>query len=329
MYCERCGKKVGMAGIVLGKCPGCRREFNLKPRVLDIALMLAAFALVPAVAVGLFAAGLHMPTADLGIAVLAAVAFRLLVTYGLVCARALKSDGFTERPSKRAREVGRLISRDEERFAQTEQALQLIPDFKPAQAAGAARPAATKPHKPAAIAPARLHYAQVSADDADGLELLARLVGANLQDAWGVDLAGADLLAWAERHVSPRALAAQMAHGGAEYWLASAGEDDADAPFGLVGLCPHGPEAPKTLDVVALWLDPAHRGQGLSHDLVNFARGQAEGRGLTHLALRVAKSNPLASISAEHLGFKRKGEDERQLTPDVYVKELFYRLDLR
>ena len=87
MYCERCGKKVGLAGVTLGKCPTCGREFDLKPRWMDVVLMLLAFALVPTIAIALFAVGLRVPTAALGIAIVAAIAFRVFVTYGLVCTR--------------------------------------------------------------------------------------------------------------------------------------------------------------------------------------------------------------------------------------------------
>lgn len=330
MYCERCGKKVGLAGVTLGKCPTCGREFDLKPRWMDVVLMLLAFALVPTIAIALFAVGLRVPTAALGIAIVAAIAFRVFVTYGLVCTRVLKSDGFTEQPTAHAREVAKLISKDEERYAQAEQALQMIPDFTPAQSASPA--STTAKRKAPSFAAPKLRYVEVDPADEGQLALLEKLYRCNLQDTWGIDLADGSLAAWASEHATAPALAAQIAHEGTGYWLVYQRDGDGVAhpdPVGLLGLQPHGPEAPHTLDVVALYLDPAHRGKGLSRDLVAFSARAAEELGLTHLALRVAKANPLASVSAEHLGFVRKGQTERRLAPDRYVAEYFYRLDLR
>jgi GNAT superfamily N-acetyltransferase len=340
MYCERCGHKVGVAGTTLGKCPKCGREFDLRPRWLDVLLMLLAFALVPTVALGLFAAGLRVATAALGIAVFAAVAFRVLVTHALVSAHVLRSAGFTREPTAHAREVAKLISKDEERLAQTEQALQMIPDFKPMQPVAQRGNASAPARRVRSFAEPKLRYVEVDPADATQVGLLQGLYRRNLQDAWGIDLAEADLAAWADAHATAASLAAQISREGTGYWLVYRRGGDAQAmngtpaeaapaPLGLLGLQPHGPEAPHTLDVIALYLDPAQRGKGLSRDLVAFAAKAADQLDMTHLALRVAKANPLASVSAEHLGFVRKGQTERRLAPDRYVAEYFYRLDLR
>ena len=80
--------------------------------------------------------------------------------------------------------------------------------------------------------------------------------------------------------------------------------ETATGPAGLAG---GYPDRPGLLHVVAMWVDPAARGQGIAHLLLDAIDGWARERGL-RLHLDVATGNAVARRSYERYGFVATGE---------------------
>ena len=81
----------------------------------------------------------------------------------------------------------------------------------------------------------------------------------------------------------------------------------AETAAGPAGLAGGYPDLPGLLHVVAMWVDPAARGQGIAHLLLDAIDGWARERGL-RLHLDVATGNAVARRSYERYGFVATGE---------------------
>ena len=81
----------------------------------------------------------------------------------------------------------------------------------------------------------------------------------------------------------------------------------AETAAGPAGLAGGYPDRPGLLHVVAMWVDPAARGRGIAHLLLDAIDGWARERGL-RLHLDVATGNAVARRSYERYGFVATGE---------------------
>jgi ribosomal protein S18 acetylase RimI-like enzyme len=95
-------------------------------------------------------------------------------------------------------------------------------------------------------------------------------------------------------------------------WREHLGEPDevsvvAETANGPVGLAAAYPDRPGLLHVVAMWVDPAARGQGTAHLLLDAIDTWGRDRGLG-LHLDVATGNEVARRSYERYGFVGTGE---------------------
>jgi len=85
---------------------------------------------------------------------------------------------------------------------------------------------------------------------------------------------------------------------------------------GMVATFPEtGPQAPAmqhatpgTWHLVAMWVSPEHRGQGMADQLVAAVCDLARARGAGQVALWVADANPRARAVYQRLGFRLSGE---------------------
>jgi GNAT superfamily N-acetyltransferase len=85
---------------------------------------------------------------------------------------------------------------------------------------------------------------------------------------------------------------------------------------GIVAAFPEsGPQAPAmehatpgTWHLVAMWVSPEHRGQGIAGQLVAAVCDLARARGADRVALWVADANPRARAAYRRLGFRLSGE---------------------
>jgi GNAT superfamily N-acetyltransferase len=85
---------------------------------------------------------------------------------------------------------------------------------------------------------------------------------------------------------------------------------------GIVAAFPEtGPQAPAmehatpgTWHLVAMWVSPEHRGQGIAEQLVAAVCDLARSRGAGRVALWVADANPRARAVYRRLGFQLSGE---------------------
>jgi ribosomal protein S18 acetylase RimI-like enzyme len=85
---------------------------------------------------------------------------------------------------------------------------------------------------------------------------------------------------------------------------------------GIVAAFPEtGPQAPAmehatpgTWHLVAMWVSPEHRGQGIAEQLVAAVCDLARSRGAGRVALWVADANPRARAVYRRLGFRLSGE---------------------
>lgn len=66
-------------------------------------------------------------------------------------------------------------------------------------------------------------------------------------------------------------------------------------------------DLPGWLHVVAMWVEPAHRGRGVGHAILHEIQRWADARGL-RLHLDVSTTNPGARRAYEHYGFTATGE---------------------
>jgi ribosomal protein S18 acetylase RimI-like enzyme len=78
---------------------------------------------------------------------------------------------------------------------------------------------------------------------------------------------------------------------------------------GLVATFPEAePAAPGTWHLVAMWVSPDRRGQGIADRLVAAVCDLAQARGGEQVALWVADANPRAQAAYRRLGFRPSGE---------------------
>lgn len=80
---------------------------------------------------------------------------------------------------------------------------------------------------------------------------------------------------------------------------------DGERPVGVVG--GFSPTA-GTIALVAMWIDPEHRGSGLGKLLVRALLDAAQGDGATQVELRVTEGNIAAKKLYERCGFSYTGE---------------------
>jgi ribosomal protein S18 acetylase RimI-like enzyme len=99
----------------------------------------------------------------------------------------------------------------------------------------------------------------------------------------------------------------------------AAGARAAGVPAGLAGVVAAFPETgpqapvtehatPGTWHLVAMWVSPAHRGQGIAEQLVAAVCDLARTQGADRVALWVADANPRARAVYRRLGFRLSGE---------------------
>jgi ribosomal protein S18 acetylase RimI-like enzyme len=99
---------------------------------------------------------------------------------------------------------------------------------------------------------------------------------------------------------------------------------DAELPVGIVGgFSPRD----GTIALVAMWIDPAHRGSGLGDQLVSALVDAARGQGAAEVELRVTEGNVAAAKLYERCGFQYTGERE-PLESDPTLDTLIMRYSL-
>lgn len=82
------------------------------------------------------------------------------------------------------------------------------------------------------------------------------------------------------------------------------------------------PACPDTGQITAVYVDAAHRGQGIARDLLRAVEAQARKAGMMRLALCVASGNQPALRFYQAAGFRPAGQGPRALARDGRLLEL-------
>ena len=110
----------------------------------------------------------------------------------------------------------------------------------------------------------------------------------------------------------------------------------ADNPLNFLAYAPDGrlagtatglPAADRTVDVVAMYVEPGYRGQGCAHQLLDAVAQAARDRGARRLVLHVTAGNEAASRSFTRYGFVPTGRSW-PMQRDAELTEVELALDL-
>ncbi|HEX8860653.1 MAG TPA: GNAT family N-acetyltransferase [Actinomycetes bacterium] len=116
----------------------------------------------------------------------------------------------------------------------------------------------------------------------------------------------------AREAAAPERMWRERAAGGPEIvtLLATTGpEGDGAAPAGMTTVRLEGGRPPRG-HLLGMWVDPAHRGQGVAGELIDAAANWARARGVTELVLWVVDGNTAALSAYRRAGFEPTGDHQ-------------------